>query len=217
MSPDMWGNVIVTLLGLAVGAYWLILLFGRRRHFSRSVGMTAYILLFPIKIWFWQFELIGRGLPGWYLYSALFQIIGGMIYVVWYCVPRFRPAWATVWLCLTLSLVLQLFSYVYLAHGTTKDFSVRLTHLDAFYFALGTFTTAGTGNISPISETARGLQALQMGLDFLLIAVVVVLATARYTSLLDRSKGEPNVGRPDTRSDQDVPPIRPAADWSGAT
>jgi hypothetical protein len=207
----------VTLLGFAVGVIWLILLFGGRRHFSRSVGMAAYILLFPIKIWFWQFELIGRGIPGWYLYSALFQIIGGMIYVVRYCVPRFRPIWAAVWLSLTFSLVLQLFSYVYWVHGTTKDFSVSLTHLDAFYLALGTFTTAGTGNISPISETARGLQALQMGLDFLLIAVVVVLATARYTSLLDGSKSESRVDRPDTMSGKDVPPIRPAADWSGAT
>lgn len=106
---------------------------------------------------------------------------------------------------------------MYWAHGTAKDFSVSLTHLDAFYFALGTFTTAGTGNISPISETARGLQALQMGLDFLLIAVVVVLATGRFTSLLDRFKGGSNVDRPDGRPEKDVPPTRPAADWSSAT
>jgi len=53
----------------------------------------------------------------------------------------------------------------------------RLTHLDAFYFTLGTFTAAGTRNLSPISETARELQALQKGLDFMLIGFVVVLVT----------------------------------------
>jgi hypothetical protein len=47
-----------------------------------------------------------------------------------------------------------------------------------------------------------------MGLDFLLIGGVVVLATARYTNLLDRSKDRPN---------KDIAPITPAADWSSAT
>src|SRR6185437_4279178 len=115
----------------AIAAAWLILLFRGKRHLARSVGMAAYILLFPVKLWFWQFELIGRGLPGWYLYSGVIQITGGMIYVVLYCIPRFRPIVATVWLCLTFSLVLQLFSYIYWAHGTAKYFSVSLTHMDA--------------------------------------------------------------------------------------
>jgi hypothetical protein len=52
------------------------------------------------------------------------------------------------------------FSYIYWAHGTAKDFSVSLTHLDAFYFALGTFTTAGTGNISDQRNSARASSAI---------------------------------------------------------
>jgi hypothetical protein len=54
MSPDVWGNLVVTLLGFTVGAAWLILLARGKRHLARIAGMTAYVLLFPIKIWFWQ-------------------------------------------------------------------------------------------------------------------------------------------------------------------
>ena len=92
--------------------------------------------------------------------------------------------------------------------STVLPSTFRLTHLDAFYFTLGTFTAAGTRNLSPISETARELQALQKGLDFMLIGFVVVLVMTRYSNLLDRPKS----GRPEV-----TPPITPPADWSDAT
>jgi hypothetical protein len=177
MSPDVLGNLVATLVGAACAVVWVLLFISGKRHSARYFGLSAYIFLFPIKLWFWQFELTGRGLPHWYVYCAIFQIVGGMGYVIWFCFGRFRPVMATVALALVFSLVLQLFSYMYWAYGTAINFSVSLTHLDSFYFAIGTFTTAGTGNISPISETARGLHALQMGLDFLLIGFIVVLVT----------------------------------------
>ncbi|MBO0808091.1 MAG: two pore domain potassium channel family protein [Actinobacteria bacterium] len=68
--------------------------------------------------------------------------------------------------------------------GTTRNFTIRLSHLDSFYFALGTLSTAGTGNISAISETTRRLQAAQMGVDLILIGFVVTLFLARYSALV---------------------------------
>ena len=58
------------------------------------------------------------------------------------------------------SLILQLFSYIYWTYGTTKNFSVNLTHFDSFYFALGTLTTVGSGTIRgrPARQHARSRQ-----------------------------------------------------------
>jgi len=81
----------------------------------------------------------------------------------------------------------SMFSLIYWTYGTSHNFSTQLTHLDAIYFTIGTLSTAGTGNIVPVSELARGLQTLQMLLDlgFLLVAVTLVvgrLATSRADS-----------------------------------
>ncbi len=71
----------------------------------------------------------------------------------------------------------SMFSLIYWTFGTSHNFSARLTHLDAIYFTIGTLSTAGTGNIVPVSELARGLQTVQMLLDlgFLLVAVTLVV------------------------------------------
>jgi len=81
----------------------------------------------------------------------------------------------------------SMFSLIYWTYGTSHNFSTQLTHLDAIYFTIGTLSTAGTGNVVPVSELARGLQTLQMLLDlgFLLVAVTLVvgrLATSRADS-----------------------------------
>ena len=72
--------------------------------------------------------------------------------------------------------------------------------------ALGTLTAAGTGNISAISETARGIQSLQMVLDLVIIGFVAALILARYSNLLSRPQPElswfgakiPGPGSPET-------------------
>jgi hypothetical protein len=70
-----------------------------------------------------------------------------------------------------------------------QKFQRPLSHLDAFYFALGTLTT-GTGNISAISETSRRIQTTQMVIDLVFIGFIVALVMARYSTLLDRSHRE---------------------------
>jgi hypothetical protein len=146
-----------------------------------------YILFFPIRLWFFQFELTGRGSIGVvYIMEvvAVQLILGGIVPLVVSCFFRFRPVVTGLLLAYVLSLLLQFFSYVYWTYGTKQDFNIDLSHLDSFYFALGTLTTAGTGNISAISETSRGYQTLQVALDLALVSFVVVVIMARYTGLL---------------------------------
>jgi hypothetical protein len=186
MSADVLGNVIATLAGLAFALAAITQLVRRKWRSGRYLALTAYILLWPIKLWFWQFELTGRGLPHWYIGSAVEQILFGIATLAYVCFYRFRPVLTALVLAYVFSLLLQLFSYMYWSYGTVNNFNITLSHLDAFYFTLGTLTTAGTGNISAISETTRGLQALQIGLGWGLIAFVVVLILTRYSNLLDR-------------------------------
>lgn len=46
--------------------------------------------------------------------------------------------------------LLYTFSVLYWGYGSASNFSIPLSHLDAIYFAIGTLTTAGTGNILPL-------------------------------------------------------------------
>ena len=103
---------------------------------------------------------------------------------------RFRPVLTALFLAYLFSLILQLFAYIYWTYGTTKNFSANLTHFDSLYFALGTLTTAGSSTITATSETARQIQALQMGLDLILIGFAVALILARYSNLFSASRPE---------------------------
>ena len=85
--------------------------------------------------------------------------------------------------------VLQSFSTAYWDYGTASNFNRPLTHLDAAYFAVGTFTTAGTGTVSAISETARRIQTVQMLVDFTAIGIVLALVIAAISAHLSREPG----------------------------
>lgn len=74
------------------------------------------------------------------------------------------------------------FSVLYWSYGSTVNFTVSLSRLDAVYFMLGTLTTAGTGNISAISEASRYVQSLQMFLDLALMVFAAGLLIARFTT-----------------------------------
>lgn len=189
MSADVLGNLIATLAGLAFVAASITQFARRKWRLGRYFALTAYILLWPVKLWFWQFELIGpRDLPHWYVGNAVQQLMFAIVALAYVCFYRFRPVLTALVLAYVFSLLLQLFSYMYWSYGTTNNFNITLSHLDAFYFTLGTLTTAGTGNIAAISETTRGLQTLQMAFGWALIGFVVVLILTRYSNLLDRPR-----------------------------
>jgi hypothetical protein len=75
--------------------------------------------------------------------------------------------------------VLLLFSVLYWQYGSKLNFNIKLSRFDAIYFTLGTLSTAGTGNIVAISETARVIQALQMGVDIGLMVLLVGILVSR--------------------------------------
>ncbi len=84
----------------------------------------------------------------------------------------------------TVLLSVQLFASAYwlLARVSEAAFSERLTHVDALYFTITTFTTTGYGDIQPLSQLARLLASVQMLLTFLLVTIVVAMIFARVTS-----------------------------------
>ncbi|GGH92879.1 hypothetical protein GCM10007170_12450 [Arthrobacter liuii] len=94
-------------------------------------------------------------------------------------VPQLRAAEAVVELVL---LLLCLFALLYLSMSVTDpaSFSEPLSRTDALYFTTSTFATVGFGDITPVSELARGLVAVQMvaGLGALVIIARVTFFAA---------------------------------------
>lgn len=78
--------------------------------------------------------------------------------------------------------LIQIFSVLYWVFGQHRNFNFALSHLDAIYFTLGTLTTAGTGNIVAISETARTIQSVQMATDFGYILLAIGIVVSRLSS-----------------------------------
>jgi hypothetical protein len=151
---------------------------------------AAILVVLPIAAWF---VLVGRTTraPGW---TALFSSLQTVILLV--IVPliavsisrRFRPVLAGFLLVYAFATVLEAFSALYWAYGTEKNFGIPLSHLDAFYFALGTLTTAGTGNIAAKSETGRAIQTVQLGFDLVFIGFIIALVVARYSALFNSAQ-----------------------------
>jgi hypothetical protein len=92
--------------------------------------------------------------------------------------------WVVVASLNAIALLIGQFSIWYLAHGGPADWNVPLTRLDSLMVALGTFTTAGSGGITPQSEFARGLVTTQMGVDVLAAVVLFGLLVARLAARL---------------------------------
>jgi len=57
-----------------------------------------------------------------------------------------------------------------------------MTHLDATYFTVGALTTAGTGTISPESQSARLLVTIQYAVDLVFLAVVLSVFAGRLAA-----------------------------------
>jgi hypothetical protein len=137
--------------------------------------------LLHVNLWLWQFRIIQRSpTSAIYIGNAIQSVAFWIIILAVLSLKKFRPVLTGLSLLFVFSLLLQFFSYIYWSYGTTTNFNTPLTHLDSLYFALGTLTTAGTGNIVAISETARRLQTLQMVLDLGLVLFAVSLVVARY-------------------------------------
>jgi hypothetical protein len=95
-------------------------------------------------------------------------------------------------------LFLTVFATIYLSlsHTSAADFSQRLDHTKALYFAITVFSTVGFGDITPATDAARIMVSVQMLLDLVVIALVVrlLLNTARISLLRtdDQSFADPS-------------------------
>lgn len=78
-----------------------------------------------------------------------------------------------------LGLFLGVFAGLYLELGSAQNFHPALTRLDALYVAVGTFTTAGTGAINAVSDTARAVQTAEMVVSMSLVFLGIGALTSR--------------------------------------
>jgi voltage-gated potassium channel len=77
-------------------------------------------------------------------------------------------------LVVALPLFLTLFAVTYYLMGKADApaFSEPLTRLDAMYFTVTVFATVGFGDITAVSEAARGVVIVQMLLGLVLVGVI---------------------------------------------
>jgi hypothetical protein len=73
------------------------------------------------------------------------------------------------------------FAFAYFLDGASGNWSIPLSHLDAILVSVGTLTTAGTGDVQPHTELARGLVTAQMALDVVVVTVVAGVVVWRLT------------------------------------
>ena len=70
--------------------------------------------------------------------------------------------------------IILMFALIYWVMGNNTNFHTNtetdLTFLDALYFAMGTHTTIGYGDITAKSQLMRGITSIQIGLLILQIA-----------------------------------------------
>ena len=154
------------------------------RRFLRS-GMAKVFGLLLIQVYLWGgfFAQTNRfPAPPILIANDALGILAGIAVVVWWSRSKVSLSRISVILLYTLLLLMIDFSFFYWSYGSTANFNLELTHLDAIYFAVGTLSTAGTGDISAVSETARGIQTIQMMLDLGFVVLAVAMVVARFSA-----------------------------------
>ncbi len=145
---------------------------------------TVREILIPQIIVWTIFALSGpRQQP---LAGRTFELIAlaaiGAVVLVWYtrnAMSRWDLVVVTVFF---ISLLIVSFAWLYWGYGTKGNFSRDLSKWDAVYFALGTFTTAGTGGLEAKTELAEALVSCQLVLDFVWVAGAVTLVVNKLGS-----------------------------------
>lgn len=89
------------------------------------------------------------------------------------------------------SMILGNFAQIYWGYGTDGNFNEHITRFRAVYFAIGTLSTAGTGNIVAISTAAQATQMAQQVVDLLLLAFGVGALVARFAMPLHATPDGP--------------------------
>jgi hypothetical protein len=147
------------------------------------VNVIYWILYWTLSKSVWNLSLLSE--LGVVPTSAIFAIIfaPGIVWQVALLVTSLKARKGVIAINLVsgASLLLCMYSSVYFYYGSAQNFGSNLSRVDAFYFALGIFTTAGTGTIAPVSEFARMLTSSQYVLDLFYVGGVIAIGTARLT------------------------------------
>jgi len=153
--------------------------FARRLHLF-PIGLQVALQFSGWALFFLQGRGPGFPISSWIVALLIFAALYGIVYAILLARQSAVPIWVVVVTVLNVVLlVVVIFAVLYWHYGTTPNFNVTLSRLDALYFTLGTLSTAGTGSIYPSSELARGLVSAQMAADLLLFAVAVALVVTR--------------------------------------
>lgn len=155
LSPEARVGIICLLLN----AVALFFFSGSRDEFSPAGQSTLILLAFELAI--------AMGV------SAFIVVKGRSSSWIWLSVAAINAVAA----------VLLGSATAYFWTGDTSNWNITLTHLDALYVAMGTFTTAGTSGITPISEHGRALVIVQMSVDVVVSVLVLGIFASRLTRL----------------------------------
>jgi len=159
---------------------------------SRRTLVWAVMLVVPAIIakWLSHFELIPKGF--YFVFGLLFLIflIGQFLHFILRA-PQVNAevmyAGISVYLLLGLSWT---FAYLFVgwlvpgafAFSTGPAASQTMTDFNAYYFSFVTLTTVGYGDITPVSNGARALAAMEAMTGTLYVAVLISRLVALYSS-----------------------------------
>jgi UDP-N-acetylmuramyl pentapeptide phosphotransferase/UDP-N-acetylglucosamine-1-phosphate transferase len=140
--------------------------------FVRSVSVTGVVFVLYFTLPFDEKSAFSTGV------ALLIGLVVVAVMIVWQARAITRSPFPLVraleGLCTSFPIVVVLFATTYFVTGEhdPSSFSEPMTRIDSLYFTMTVFATVGFGDITPVSEGARGMVTLQMVVDLVLIGLV---------------------------------------------
>jgi ion channel len=166
---------IVAIVAAVTAAPWLVFAFGPtspQNFFFGSRPETAHILGLPVH---------PSGGPAGYLgIAAAYMLLP--VAIVFMKSTITRPAALAAAFALIAGGFVSAFAaiYVQLSHDSPGScFNAPVTKLDAIYFTLGTLSTAGTGDLTVVSEQCRAIVSAQLVAGFVMATIAVAGLVSR--------------------------------------
>jgi voltage-gated potassium channel len=156
----------------------------------RVIGLSILRTLASLFVIFWLLSLVPE-VPDLSLTLPYGMLLVGMIVYFVYFRKQVRRIQSSRYpllqsaeaLILAAAIFLSLFAGFYvMIHGVQPGaFSEPLTHFTALYFTITVFATVGFGDITPVTDLARGFTMVQMalGLGFIGMLVKIFGTTAQ--------------------------------------
>lgn len=168
----------------------------RPARFWPALGIPVLLLALPLVLMFAS-PPIGRSgsVAAWTVFvlamlaccAGAGELISTVIYAEWVVIKYGVVGLVSAAACGTAA-VLSVFAYVYwlLSGLSPASFNLPLSRVDAIYFTLGTFTTTGTGRLTPQSSPAELLVCCQVVLGWGFVAVLIALLVPRAAAARKR-------------------------------